>query len=102
MANQRVVLACRGHVWLGRKVGEPCPHCQRPGKLWSWTPVPKARELKDVNPHLRKSQRWILGFLACANFINELRCANGDYAAGDCALLKFNLINKRQMRKVRK
>lgn len=98
----RVVLACHGHVWLGTKIGEPCPRCGKPGQPWSWTPVPKARGLDDLNQRIvGRKKRWVEGFLACANWLSESRCHMNGYAAGDVALFKFNLIRKRQLRKVK-
>lgn len=66
---------------------------------------PKERQLKDLNQHIvgkggtRTEQA--AGFLDACNWLNENRVDFGNgYLAGDVALLKFNLITKRQVRKV--
>lgn len=61
-------------------------------------------QLREPRNHgsTRASTEWRLGFLAAVNFVNDLKVGNNGYLAGDCALLKYNLITKRQVRKVPK
>lgn len=70
-----------------------------------YRPPLRARTMAELNQRLvtqnRARTEWASGVLAACNMVNEYRAANGEYALGDCILLKLNLINKRQVRKAR-
>jgi len=59
----------------------------------------RLREYFDLNPGCRDRPE-VEGLLQAANWLNEQSDLNRvGYLVGDVMLLKFNLINKRQLRK---
>jgi hypothetical protein len=57
---------------------------------------------EDVNEYLRaRDPRWVEGFLAAVNFVNDWReSMTSPHLIGDMALTKYNLIHSKMLRPV--